>query len=135
MSAPISYTDSDGVYVCRLAPHASYAALPRSHHPDLEPWAVTTASPDGPWLGGQHLPEDVRRTAEALALLPPAQDVHPVALAVGPWCWAGPLRAAQAAGRGLRAGELGRQPGADVREECDACQAAQRRLRRRVGWG
>lgn len=50
----LSETDSDKQPQYIQVP----ATLLGLHHPALTPWIVLTASPEGPWLGGQHLPED-----------------------------------------------------------------------------
>ena len=45
-------------------------------HPAFRPLAVTTARPDGPWLGAPFsLPPDIHRLATSLGHLPPLSDV------------------------------------------------------------
>ena len=81
-------------------------------HPAFRPLAVTTARPDGPWLGAPFsLPPDIHRLATSLGHLPPLSDVADPPLEPGVWCFNAPLW-----GNPLlpNAGAPGRRPGLEA---------------------
>ena len=81
-------------------------------HPAFRPLAVTTARPDGPWLGAPFsLPPDIHRLATSLGHLPPLSDVVDPPLEPGVWCFNAPLW-----GNPLlpNAGAPGRRPGLEA---------------------